>query len=339
MPISNSVCVKTILILAAIPNGLRLDKEIRSIEECIRRAVKRDLYKIVSKTAVRPQDLRRVIEEEKPQIVHFCGHGLEDGSLLLEDDGGLDLPVSPQGLAALFELHKDYVDCVLLNTCCSVKSALAISEHVNYAIGMNQQIQDNSAIQFAQGFYDGLGYATLDNQDGFRRAFQEGLVAVKIENLYQAQIPVMKTKIDLDQPHKPVDIPSLVEFLAPCLPFLPYVGNQTVEGASHKVSEDVWRKVIQVWSQLQQKVQEKPAALEAVMDVAKDLEDEDSQATLRKQLKKILESDTLLSVEIAKILEKSVTQLTGDNIQMSGHSYGQSSFKQVGKIQAHQVSF
>lgn len=330
---SNSVCVKTILILAAIPRTLRLDKEIRSIEECIRGAVRRDLFKIITKTAVQSQDIRRAIEEEKPQIVHFCGHGSEDGSLLLEDDGGLDKPVSAQGLAALFELHKDYVDCVLLNACYSVKAAIAISEHINYAIGMNQQIQDDSAIEFAQGFYDGLGYAKRDNQDGFRRAFQEGLVAVKIANLYQAQIPVMKTKIDLDKPHKPVDIPSLVKFLAPCLPFLPYVGNQVVGGASQKLGEDVWRKAIQVWSQLQQKVQEKPVALEAVMDVALDLEDEDSQASLRKQLQKILESDTVLKAEIAKILESSVTQPTGDNIQMSGQSYDQSKFNQVGKIE------
>jgi CHAT domain len=184
-----------ILILAAIPHGLRLDKEIREIEECIRRAVKRDLFDISTRTAVRPQDIRRAIAEEKPTIVHFCGHGLEDGSLLLEDDGGQNKAVPPEGLAALFELHANYVDCVLLNACHSVKSAEAISEYINYAIGMNQEIQDKSAIKFAQGFYDGLGYETPENQDGFQRAFKEGLVAIKLENLSQAQIPVIKKKL------------------------------------------------------------------------------------------------------------------------------------------------
>ena len=157
------------------------------------------MYKVISKTAVRAEDLRRAIAEEKPQIVHFCGHGLEDGSLLLEDDRGLDLPVSPQGLAALFELHANYVDCVLLNACHSVKAAIAINEYINYAIGMNQQIQDNSAIQFSQGFYDGLGYETSNNLDRFRRAFEEGLVAVKMGNPSSAEIPVMKIKINASQ--------------------------------------------------------------------------------------------------------------------------------------------
>lgn len=43
--------------------------------------------------------------------------------------------------------------------------------------------------------------------------------------------------------------------------------------------------------------------------------------------------------EIAKILEESAVQPTGDNIQMSGKSYDQSTFKQVGKIQANEVNF
>ena len=157
--------------------------------------------RLISGTAVKPQDIRRAIAEEKPQIVHFCGHGLEDGSLLLEDDGGQNKAVPPEGLASLFELHANYVNCVLLNACHSAKSAEAISEYINYAIGMNQEIQDKSAIQFAQGFYDGLGYATTENQAVFPRAFQEGRVAIKLENLSQAQIPVIKKKIDIDIPN------------------------------------------------------------------------------------------------------------------------------------------
>ena len=134
--------------------------------------------------------------KKKPQIVHFCGHGLEDGSLQLEDDGGQDKAVSTEVLASLFKLHMDYVNCVLLNTCHSVKSAEEISKYINYVIGMNQQIQDKSAIKFAEGFYDGLGYETPENQDVFQRAFQEGSVAIKLDNFSQSQIPVIKTKIN-----------------------------------------------------------------------------------------------------------------------------------------------
>ena len=183
-----------ILILAAIPYSLRLDKEICSIEECIRRAVRRDMFEVDIKTAVRPQDIRRAIAEEKPQIVHFCGHGDKDGSLVLEDEGGNNKPVSPEALASLFKLHIDYVKCVLLNACYSEKPAVVISKYIDYVIGMNNPIQDKAAIAFAQGFYDGLGYEEEDNQYVFEKAFDEGLVAIQMEELLQSSIPVLKIK-------------------------------------------------------------------------------------------------------------------------------------------------
>ncbi|GEM_PF-2045802 len=326
-----------ILILAAIPHGLRLDKEIRKIESAIRRAIRRDMFEVDIRTAVLTQDIRRAIAEEKPQIVHFCGHGLEDGSLLLEDDGGIQKPVSPEGLAALFELHKDYVECVLLNACHSVKSAEAISKFINYAIGMNQQIQDESAIRFAQGFYDGLGYETSENQDVLERAFQEGFVAIKLENLSQAEIPVIKTRKNiLSKPNKlnkPMDISLVVKFLAPCLPFLMNVGNKAVEGGARKIGEDVWRKATAVWSKLQPKVEAKPASLEAAQDVANNPEDEDSQAALRRQLTKILESDSQLKAEIAQVLsENDLTGTDGNNIEQNVSGTGNQT---IGKMEGN----
>ncbi len=187
--------LQKILILTAIPKGLRLDKEIREIEDAIRRSTRRDLFDISTRISARPQDIRRTIAEEKPQVVHFCGHGLDDGSLLLEDDGGNDKPVSPQGLATLFKQHSDYVNCVLFNACHSVKTADAISEHINYVIGMNREIGDKAAIIFAQGFYDGLGYEEEDNQDVFQKAFDEGLTAIAMEDFSQESIPVLKKKL------------------------------------------------------------------------------------------------------------------------------------------------
>ncbi len=186
-----------ILILAAIPQpyNLRLDKEMREIRAAIERATRRDLFEIDARTAVRPQDIRRAIAEVHPQIVHFCGHGMEDGSLVLEDDAGNYKPVSPEGLAGLFQLHAEYVNCVLLNACYSEKPAKAISQYINYTIGMNQPIKDQAAIVFAQGFYDGLGYNNLDNQDIFQRAFDEGMVAMQMENFAHGKIPVFKKKV------------------------------------------------------------------------------------------------------------------------------------------------
>jgi tetrahydromethanopterin S-methyltransferase subunit G len=185
---------KKILILTAIPYGLRLDKEIREIEEAIRRASNRDLFEICIRTAVRPQDIRRAIAEEQPEIVHFCGHGSKNGSLLLEDEGGNNKLISPEALASLFKLHVNYVKCVLLNACYSEQPAVAISRYIDYAIGMNKPIQDRTAIEFAKGFYDGLSYKVSSNQDVFKRAFDEAMVALQMEDLLDGPIPVLWEK-------------------------------------------------------------------------------------------------------------------------------------------------
>ena len=130
-----------------------------------------------------------------------------------------------------------------------------------------------------------------------------------------------------------MDISLLVKILAPCLPFLMTVGNKAAEGASQKVGEDIWNKAKAIWGKLQPKVKAKEAAQEAAGDVAKNPEDEDSQVALRVQLKKILEANPELAEEITKILEESAPQPAGDKIQISGKSYDQSTFKQVGKIE------
>lgn len=209
-----------ILILTAIPHGLRLDKEIREIESAIRRSARRDRFEIRIITAVRQQDIRRAIAEERPQIVHFCGHGLENGSLMLEDDGGQNKLVSPQGLAQLFQLHTSYVNCILLNTCHSAKLAEAIGQYINYTIGMNQEIKDKAAIAFAQGFYDALGYEAPNDLDVFQRAFDEALVATMLEDLPQGEIPVFlkrepqgKTTSTINQEINDADLATLRELL------------------------------------------------------------------------------------------------------------------------------
>lgn len=136
-----------------------------------------------------------------------------------------------------------------------------------------------------------------------------------------------------------MDINLLVKTLAPCLPFLLNLGNKAAEGTSQKIGEDVWKKVKAIWNKLQPKIKAKETASEAVIDLANNPEDDDFQAALRVQLKKILEADKQLAAEITKILEKSEPQPVGDNIQMSGESKDQSTFKQVGKVQAGRVNF
>ncbi len=86
---STKTGVKTILILAANPlstSRLRLDQEVREIEEGLQRAPQGAQFRLVQKWAVRQRDFYRAILEHQPQIVHFCGHGEASDGIVLEDD-------------------------------------------------------------------------------------------------------------------------------------------------------------------------------------------------------------------------------------------------------------
>jgi hypothetical protein len=158
-----------------------LYKEISEIESVIRRVVKSDSFEIQVRSVIAPQDIRRAIGEERPSIVHFCTHGMENGNLVLKDNQGNGKPVQREVLTELLKLHADYLKCVLLNACYSFQSAKAISQHINYVISLEQSIQEKTSIIFAEGFYHQLGYGDVNNSHLIPRAFNEGIVALKLD--------------------------------------------------------------------------------------------------------------------------------------------------------------
>ncbi|GAA6622363.1 SAVED domain-containing protein [Scytonema sp. NUACC26] len=182
---------KRILILSANPTNttrLRLDKEAQEIKKAIERAQQRDQFELAQPClAVTHRDLRRAILEENPQIVHFCGHGMGDEGLVLVDDAGEVNFLNTDALAELFKLFTDKVECVLFNACYSEVQAKVIARHIDYVIGMNQPIDDRTAIEFAVGFYDALGAGR-----GYEFAYNFGRSSISLAGINQADIPILK---------------------------------------------------------------------------------------------------------------------------------------------------
>ncbi|MBE9213997.1 CHAT domain-containing protein [Plectonema cf. radiosum LEGE 06105] len=182
---------KTILVLASSPTNearLRLDKEVREIDEGLRRSQHREKFTLQPKFAVRPDDLRRALLDFNPQIVHFCGHGSGENGLILEDDAGLAQLVPTQALANLFKRFATRgLECVVLNACYSEVQANAIAEYIDYVVGMSSTIGDNAAIQFAIGFYDELGAGW-----SFEDAYHGGCDAIALQGIPEENTPIFK---------------------------------------------------------------------------------------------------------------------------------------------------
>ncbi|BCL36189.1 AAA-like domain-containing protein [Nostoc sp. MS1] len=184
--------MKTILILSAHPSDgrpLRLDQEVRDIEAGLERSRNREQFQVISKWAVRTQDLRRALLDHNPHIVHFSGHGAGKAGLVLEDETGKGQLVSTKALAKLFELCKDSIECLFLNSCYSEAQAEEIYQHIDCVVGMNDEIGDVAAREFAIAFYDALG-ANRSYED----AYEFGCNAVDLQSIPESAIPVLKSR-------------------------------------------------------------------------------------------------------------------------------------------------
>ncbi|HYV13370.1 MAG TPA: hypothetical protein VE980_20870 [Pyrinomonadaceae bacterium] len=97
---------------------------------------------------------------------------------------------------------------------------------------------------------------------------------------------------------------SLTTVLVPLLPYLLKAGEKAAEETGNAVAGQSWEWVKSVWTRLKPKVEAKPAALEAAQDVALSPEDQDAQAALRIQLRKLLTEDQSLADEVSRWLEQ-----------------------------------
>ncbi len=232
-----------ILILTANPSNtgsdpLRLDAEVRRIEEAMQRSRHRDRFQISTKLAIRPTDLRQALLDHRPQIVHFSGHGTEAQGLVLENDAGKAQLVSTEALAGLFgSFETGEIECVLLNACYSEIQATAIHQFVDCVIGMNQPIGDKAAVQFAEGFYDALGAGS-----DYEEAYKIGCSAIALEGSSEYSTPVLKYRkrrgVTLpgdqraNQSLQPESVPAAIAE-PPRAPQSQAIGNVTISGRNN----------------------------------------------------------------------------------------------------------
>ena len=193
---------KKILLLAANPKSttpLRLDEEFREIDERLRLSKKRNHFEIKQKLALRIKDLQQALLDEQPYIVHFSGHGKQEG-IILENQSGKATLVNPKGLSELFKILAKGIKCVILNACYSETQAKAIGKHIPFVIGMKKEIGDKAAIEFSAGFYNGIGAG-----ESVEQAYNLGCNAIELQSIPEHLTPVLKKKSDFLKESNPQD--------------------------------------------------------------------------------------------------------------------------------------
>ena len=221
-------CLKIVLFAANPFGDLKLDEEMRRIKHKLdRRNLER--IEIISVEATRPGDLIDELNEHKPQIVQFSGHGVRgsrspegtspgsrdfetatdqpgSGMVILVGEDGTPKPVSEKGLVGLFHQRRNIVRVVVLNACYTGTQAKAIAEYVDCVIGTDRSIKDEAARIFVARFY-----RSLAESNPVATAFEEAKNELELEGFEdQATIPQMFAREGIDLtglwplPRKPV---------------------------------------------------------------------------------------------------------------------------------------
>jgi hypothetical protein len=104
---------------------------------------------------------------------------------------------------------------------------------------------------------------------------------------------------------------ELAVFLAPFTPYLVSSGEKAVTKIVEKVGEDSWQKIKSMWSKLAVKLEAKPAALEAINDLAAEPSRQQAQTVFAWQVEKVLSQDQRLVAELGILLEQAMSSAKG----------------------------
>ncbi len=186
----------TVLFMASNPldtDYLRLDEEARSIQEMIRKSKHRDSVKFETRWAARPLDILQAINELNPDVVHFSGHGTQDGELILQNANGNKQFVSMEAIVQTMMTSSDKIRLVFFNTCFSYEQAISVVSEVEAAIGMTDSISDNAARIFAAQFYSSIGFGL-----SLKKAYDQAITALMLEGFLEEDKPKLYVKDNLN---------------------------------------------------------------------------------------------------------------------------------------------
>ena len=182
----------TVLFFATNPKNtthLRLDEEVRTIQEMIRKSEHRDSILFESRWAVRPLDILQAINELNPDIVHFSGHGADSSELVLENSDGTAKLVTKEAITQSIMMSSDKIRFMFFNACFSYEQAQSVVKHIDAAIGMADSVSDTGACAFAAQFYSALGFGF-----SLKKSFEQAKGAMMLESPTEEHIPELYVK-------------------------------------------------------------------------------------------------------------------------------------------------
>jgi hypothetical protein len=142
-----------ILLFTANSTGprLQLEEELRAIDDALQRSRLRDSFDLRIAPAVTFEKVIAELDDHSPEIVHFGGHGSDDGEIMFSGQ-----TVPPKQMADLFHVLRKRPKLVVFSLCHSRALAEAAALHVEHAIGFDGPVEDSTTRVFAATLYERL---------------------------------------------------------------------------------------------------------------------------------------------------------------------------------------
>ncbi len=195
---------KRILFLSANPIDtarLRVEDEIREIENAIRRSNHSDEFELIHSIGVRKSELHSILTRHSPHFLHISTHASQD-NLIFESSSGSTEILTGEQFDRLLRTFKNEIQVVVLNAKYPADTCEQLARHVDFVIACTDgALADQDAIQFAKGFYEAIGNNS-DLQQAFESAcavqFTSATAHAKFE-LFSSRIrPTQYTALSLE---------------------------------------------------------------------------------------------------------------------------------------------
>lgn len=173
---------------------LRVDREVRLVKEALRGSKYRDQIVVEHLPAATTKDVLDGLNDHRPHVVHFSGHG-GFGGLLMDNERGdedgqhLDFAI----LARMLSATTTPPTLLVLNACDTLAGVDQLLPAVPVVIAMSDTIPDLAAMTFASQFYGAIAAA-----QSISAALEQAKTIMSLGVLEDAELPQVACRDDID---------------------------------------------------------------------------------------------------------------------------------------------
>ena len=115
----------------------------------------------------------------RPKIIHYSGHGNSDGIFLIDNKTNNSLQLSNDKLESIFKNCRS-LKLIFFNSCFSEKQAEILSKQGMFVLGLEDEIENSVAVEFAKEFY--YGFVNQGNPVSLEQGIQNGCMQFSVKH-------------------------------------------------------------------------------------------------------------------------------------------------------------